>query len=188
VGRNKERILLKRKEDYQKQFGRFIRDYPVQSVHAALIHRFDFSYSCAGITIGRINALLVEVNFPDYSRVVGHPEVIARRNCATAAYAHGCASASPVKWPLADVPGSRALGNWYARLGVASSARFAASGPSSVTGSASNMRTTDGISRSRFNLRQALAYVSQKRFVRCLPCPLCALHHRLKIQSLPTNG
>ena len=43
-----------RKRPRIKQFGRFIRVYRVQSVHAPLIHRFDCSYSCAGITIGRL--------------------------------------------------------------------------------------------------------------------------------------
>ena len=57
------------------------------------------------------------VPLPVFWSYVGHQEVIARRNCATAVYAHGCASPSPVKWPVADLPGSEALGNWYARLG-----------------------------------------------------------------------
>ena len=42
------------------RFGRYICDYPVQSVHAPVMHRLDFSYVRAGITIGRINALLGE--------------------------------------------------------------------------------------------------------------------------------
>ena len=33
----------------------FFRGYSVQSVHAPLAHRFQISYACAGIRIGRIN-------------------------------------------------------------------------------------------------------------------------------------
>jgi hypothetical protein len=41
-----------------RQFGLLISVYPVQSVHAPLIHRFNFSYPRAGIMIGRLNGVV----------------------------------------------------------------------------------------------------------------------------------
>jgi len=51
-----------------KQFGLFFRVYSVQSVHAPLVHRFQPSYACAGIMIGRINAQTVDMHFADVVR------------------------------------------------------------------------------------------------------------------------
>ena len=63
--KNRPNLLARdteRKRLRVEQFGRFFRVYWVQSVHAPVVRRFQLGYTCAGIMIGRINALPVEMS------------------------------------------------------------------------------------------------------------------------------